>query len=91
MFEVRLHPGNQEKQSHPSAGPQYIHAHAHGIQTLSRANILEKQMESDFVEKGTGEMAFPSCSGGHGHDILWERRELQRAGNRHCPFSPTEY
>lgn len=91
MFEVRLHPGNQEKQSHPSAGPQCIHAHSPGIQTLSRANISEKQVESDFAEKGIGEMAFPSCSGDHSHDILWERCELRRAGTRHCPFSLTEY
>jgi len=63
LFEVCLHPGNQEKQSHPSAGPQCIHAQAHGIQTLSRANISEKQMESAFLKKELGKWHFPPVLG----------------------------
>lgn len=62
LFEVRLHPGNQEKQSHPWTELQCTHARAHGIQALSRDKHLQKQMKSDFSEK-SWEMVFPACFG----------------------------
>lgn len=45
LFEVLLHPENQEKQSHPLAGLQCAHAHAHGIQTLARDKHLTEVNE----------------------------------------------
>lgn len=45
LFEVCLHPGNQEKQSHPLAGLQLTHAHTRGIQTLSKDKHLPEANE----------------------------------------------
>lgn len=79
LFEVRLHPGNQEKQSQPLAGQQWVHTHAHGIQTLSRdKHLIEANEEWLFWKKELGKWYFLPVLGNA--VIIFSGRDVSSGG-----------